>query len=118
MKGIHATYGQLLRVCCEEHVTPVAEAICDVLRSRVAKKTGVCACMCDVVQCFQEKMQDEFFFCYNKYYCVFVFLRSFILKNSEFPVIWQHCMQVVIVAGLYCHACVHVHVYVHACSNK
>lgn len=41
LNGDDATYGKLLRVCCEENVASVAEAICDVLKSRVEDKCEV-----------------------------------------------------------------------------
>ena len=36
--GTGATYGKLLRICCEERVTSVAEAICNVLKARKESK--------------------------------------------------------------------------------
>ena len=35
VKGVNATYGKLLQVCCEVDTPSVAEVICYVLRSRV-----------------------------------------------------------------------------------
>ena len=35
LNGIDATYGKLLRLCCEKDILSLAEAICDMLRSRV-----------------------------------------------------------------------------------
>ena len=34
LKGADATYGSLLRLCCEGNIQPIAEAICDILKSR------------------------------------------------------------------------------------
>ena len=38
-EGLHATYENLLRVCCAAGATDVADTICDVLRSRIK---GMC----------------------------------------------------------------------------
>ena len=38
LKGADATYGKLLRLCCENGIQSIAEAICDMLRSRVYGK--------------------------------------------------------------------------------
>ena len=38
LKGADATYGKLLRLCCEHDIQSIAKAICDMLRSRVYGK--------------------------------------------------------------------------------
>ena len=34
LNGVEATYKKLLRLCCENDIQPIAEAICNMLRSR------------------------------------------------------------------------------------
>ena len=41
LKGVEATYGKLLRLCCENEIQSIAESICNMLRSRGYGETCV-----------------------------------------------------------------------------
>ena len=41
LKGVEATYGKLLRLCCENDIQSIAESICNMLRSRRYGETYV-----------------------------------------------------------------------------
>ena len=95
LKGSNATYGNLLRICCKEHLASVAEVICDVLKSRITQNTGRYACgkgsrmWCSVwsMNCIHDTLVTiiilcrHYLFCvlFNKVRCVKLFLKKTLL---------------------------------------